>query len=275
MGNNDSKYYVYVYIDPRNNEEFYYGKGSGNRKEAHLRAKYDSEKSKIIRDIRKEGIEPIIRVVAKDLTEKEAFLVEKTLLWKLGKTLVNKSSGKYSKKFRPHNTMHKNLAQFDYKNDIYFINVGEDKHKFRCWEDCRKYGFLSTGQDKKYSDPIRKLEPGDIVVAYLKGKGKGKGYVGIGKVLEKACRINDFKYKGKTLRDYNINSKIFNNADNNKSDYAIKVKWIKKVEEEDTFSVKGKKLFTSRLVKVSMNKQKSTISYLEKKFGINLSKLLK
>jgi len=25
-------YYVYVYIDPRNHEEFYYGKGKGSRK---------------------------------------------------------------------------------------------------------------------------------------------------------------------------------------------------------------------------------------------------
>lgn len=31
-----SDYYVYVYIDPRNYEEFYYGKGKGNRKDAHL-----------------------------------------------------------------------------------------------------------------------------------------------------------------------------------------------------------------------------------------------
>ena len=28
-------YYVYVYIDPRNHEEFYYGKGVGSRKDAH------------------------------------------------------------------------------------------------------------------------------------------------------------------------------------------------------------------------------------------------
>ncbi len=26
-------YYVYVYIDPRNREEFYYGKGVGSRKD--------------------------------------------------------------------------------------------------------------------------------------------------------------------------------------------------------------------------------------------------
>ena len=30
------EYYVYVYIDPRNFEEFYYGKGKGSRKNAHL-----------------------------------------------------------------------------------------------------------------------------------------------------------------------------------------------------------------------------------------------
>ena len=28
-----SQYYVYVYIDPRNFEEFYFGKGKGSRKE--------------------------------------------------------------------------------------------------------------------------------------------------------------------------------------------------------------------------------------------------
>ena len=37
-------YYVYVYIDPRNNEEFYYGKGRGNRRYAHLAARGDSAK---------------------------------------------------------------------------------------------------------------------------------------------------------------------------------------------------------------------------------------
>lgn len=28
-------YYVYVYLDSRNHEEFYYGKGVGSRKDAH------------------------------------------------------------------------------------------------------------------------------------------------------------------------------------------------------------------------------------------------
>ena len=45
------EYYVYVYIDPRNYEEFYYGKGKGNRKEAHLKDGSDSEKAKRIKEI--------------------------------------------------------------------------------------------------------------------------------------------------------------------------------------------------------------------------------
>lgn len=49
-------YYVYVYIDPRNFEEFYYGKGKGSRKEAHLHDGGDSEKAKRINDIRKPGL---------------------------------------------------------------------------------------------------------------------------------------------------------------------------------------------------------------------------
>jgi hypothetical protein len=45
-------YYVYVYIDPRNYEEFYYGKGKGSRKDAHLNDTSDSAKAKRILDIK-------------------------------------------------------------------------------------------------------------------------------------------------------------------------------------------------------------------------------
>ena len=78
-------YYVYVYIDPRNHEEFYYGKGRGTRKDAHLMDKSDNEKAKRIAEIRKHGLEPLIRVIARGLSQDEVLLIEKTLLWKLGK----------------------------------------------------------------------------------------------------------------------------------------------------------------------------------------------
>lgn len=172
-----SEYYVYVYIDPRNFEEFYYGKGKGNRKHAHLSDETDSEKSKRIKAISNEGLKPIIKVIARHLTEREAFLVEKTLIWKLGRNLTNTSSGHFADKFRPHHTFHLDLSGFDFKNGVYYVNVGECTN--RCWEDCKQYGFISAGQDKKWSSPLRTFEPGDIVVAYL----KNRGFVGIGKVV--------------------------------------------------------------------------------------------
>ena len=60
----NQNYYVYVYIDPRNFEEFYYGKGKGNRKESHLHDKNENDKAKRIREIQKERMEPIIKVIA-------------------------------------------------------------------------------------------------------------------------------------------------------------------------------------------------------------------
>ncbi len=99
------------------------------------------------------------------MTEREAFFIEKTLIWKLGKTLTNKSSGHFADKFRPHDTFHQDLAGFDFKNGLYYVNIGEGMH--RCWDDCRQFGFLSAG----YSDPLRTLEVGDVVAAFLKSYG--------------------------------------------------------------------------------------------------------
>ena len=212
MSEEKTEYYVYVYIDPRNFEEFYYGKGKDNRKEEHLRENQsDSEKSKRIKSIKEEGLNPIIRVIAKELTESQAFLIEKTLIWKLGRTLTNKSSGHFADKFRPHNTFHKAIPYFDYDNDTFYVNVGEGKN--RCWVDCRRYGFLAAGQGNKWSDQIKTLEIGDIVVAYV----KKFGFVGVGRVRANAVRVGDYKYNGKLLHNLPLKDKsIFKNSDNEK-----------------------------------------------------------
>ncbi len=164
-----SDYYVYVYIDPRNFEAFYYGKGKGNRKKAHLVDKKESKKVDRNKSIKNEVHLNIIKVIAKNLTEDQAFLIEATLIWKSGESLTNDVAGHLSRKFRAHDTLHLDLSGFDFRNGLYFVNVGEGQH--RCWEDCKQYGFLSAGQDPKYSKPLKKTEVGDYVVAYLKGKG--------------------------------------------------------------------------------------------------------
>src|SRR5659263_313208 len=69
----------------------------------------------------------------------------------------------------------------------WFVHVGEGRH--RNWDDCKEYGFLSAGQDRKYSDPLKKLKVGNHLFAYM----KGRGYVGFGEVTSEAVQINDFE----------------------------------------------------------------------------------
>ena len=264
-------YYVYVYIDPRNFEEFYYGKGKGNRKDAHLKDESDSEKTKRIKAIQKLGLHPIIRVIAKDLTEREAFLIEKTLIWKLGRTLTNKSSGHFANKFRPQDTMYRDdLPEFDFKNGIYYVNVGQDNTTDRVWNDYIKYGFLAAGGGKKWSDPIKTLNKGDIVVAYL----KNHGYVGIGKVTETAIPVNQFTYNGKSLKDVPLESTgLFKNSDTENTDWLIRVAWAKTFKKEDAKWKQKAGLFTTQLIKASLSSQPKTLDFLKQEFGVEVSTL--
>lgn len=54
----------YVYVDPRDGDVFYIGKGVGDRATAHLDAGGESRKVQRIRDIRAAGFEPRIDIVS-------------------------------------------------------------------------------------------------------------------------------------------------------------------------------------------------------------------
>lgn len=265
-----SNYYVYVYIDPRNHEEFYYGKGKGSRKDAHLHDTGDSEKVQRIRAIQKEGQKPIIRVIASRLTESEAYLIETTLIWKLGRTLINESSGRYTSKFRPHNTLHRKLHGFDYQNRIYYFNVGEGPH--RVWEDCVDFGFISAGQGKKRRDQINAFHRGDIIVAYL----KKHGYVGIARVIESAIMIRDCKVGDKRLLDCPLRCQGMkeNSDDVEKSEYVALVEWIRTVDRSQAKWKPKSNLYTTPLIRASLEKQPKTIEFIEQKFTVNLRNLI-
>ncbi|MBZ5697791.1 MAG: hypothetical protein LAN18_04520 [Acidobacteriia bacterium] len=70
------KSYVYVYVDPRNSESFYVGRGKGNRSFAHLNERNKMKKVARITAIRKSGCEPRIDILRYGMTNDEASLVE-------------------------------------------------------------------------------------------------------------------------------------------------------------------------------------------------------
>lgn len=264
-----NNYYVYVYIDPRNLEEFYYGQGKDERKFSHLKEDGDSEKIKIIKEIKKEGLEPIIRVVARDLTKEQALLIEKTLIWKLGKNLSNIATGSYSYNFRPHNKMHLELYGFDYINGIYYLNVGEGVH--RNWDDCLKYGFMTAGQNwEKWGSKICEFKVGDIIAAYL----SKHGYVGVGRVVAEAVPATEFRYKDKYLNSYSlVNSKIFDQKPNKKDgEYIVEVEWLRAFPREKAKTSDDAYVYSG--MKANLENQISTINFLEKEFSVNIKSLL-
>jgi hypothetical protein len=79
------KYYVYLLVDPRNNQLFYIGKGINNRVFAHLKDEISDEsetslKQSIIKEIHADGKEVQIYIARHGLDEETAFEIESTLI---------------------------------------------------------------------------------------------------------------------------------------------------------------------------------------------------
>ncbi|MDD2709245.1 MAG: GIY-YIG nuclease family protein [Verrucomicrobiae bacterium] len=265
-------YYVYCYIDPRNLEEFYYGKGRGNRFMAHLQDQGESGKARRIQEIVDDEGEPIIRVIAKDLTEEQALMIEATLIWKLGNRLTNINSGHYAGKFRPQNTLHKKLTGFDFSRGIHFFNVGENPKDeiTRSWEDCLTHGFLSAGYGLRYMRQARQVQKGDVVLAYL----SGHGYVGLGVVMAEAVPAREFRVDNKPLSKIELQYPdiIHDSDDLEKCEYVIKVKWLVAKKRDEALWKQG--LFRARQTRVSLEYQPQTLRYIEQKWGINFEDIL-
>jgi len=104
------KYYVYRLVDPRNGQTFYVGKGKNNRVFAHAECAlssykdvdYDPEhddddnlKYKTIRQIKDSGLEVIYIIQKYGLEERDAFIVESTLIdaYSIDRKLTNKIRG--------------------------------------------------------------------------------------------------------------------------------------------------------------------------------------
>lgn len=130
------KYYVYRLVDPRNGETFYVGKGKGNRVFAHAFCalnSYNGEeyltendddynlKCDRIRSIKNEGLEVIYIIQKYGLEERDAFIIESTLIdvYSINNILTNKIKGFDSYK-GPINalTLEKNLSLEEYEDSL-------------------------------------------------------------------------------------------------------------------------------------------------------------
>ena len=92
--------YVYVYLDPRNGQPFYIGKGKGNRLFSHLDDPMESEKVRRINELLAGGLEPQIDVLRYGLSDAEAALVEAAAIDLIGRPpLTNVVAGHHAQSF--------------------------------------------------------------------------------------------------------------------------------------------------------------------------------
>ena len=188
------------------------------------------------------------------------------------------------------------MTEISIKKNIRFFNVGEDPPRppkgvnwngRRQWNACTEYNFLSAGQGLRFNRPLLSIEEGDVIAAYI----TGKGYVGIGIVEEEACAIKEFSFKGKKMEDLNIDIKyilgtkddnttvdglyyvrntLFCNANNDKTEFVLKIKWKDTVSSDNAKWEKNYGLFSTRLIQCSIKDKRETIAYLNNNFDVKL-----
>lgn len=74
-------YYVYLYVDPRDERVFYVGKGQGERILSHLDLRGESRKAQVLQEIEAAGLEPRLEVLAHALADEEtAFRIEAAVI---------------------------------------------------------------------------------------------------------------------------------------------------------------------------------------------------
>ncbi len=179
-------------------------------------------------------------------------------------------------------------------HNIRFLNIGADPKRpkplwvgRRQWAACVKYKFVSAGQNPIYSDPLANLEVGDIIAAF----STGRGYVGIGRVRDKAVKIASFSFNGNVFnnddftieQDYitgaNVDNatveglpylrkSIFCNCNNVNTEFAVKIEWLKTVDSKDAYWRSNFGLFANPSIQANLKDQPITISYLEESFGM-------
>jgi hypothetical protein len=148
---------------------------------------------------------------------------------------------------------------------FWFVNVGEDfKDPHRSWEDCERYGFLSAGGGRKFSNQIRRLEVGDKVFAYL----SRHGYVGFGEVTHEAVMARDFNVNGRALLELSDIQQpgLKVQADNPElSDWVVGIQWAKTFPRDEAKKFQDIFVFPSVVCKL---RDARTEDFLRREFAV-------
>lgn len=121
-------------------------------------------------------------------------------------------------------------------NGEYYVSYGG-----RSWSDAVKYGFISGGGGRWYSQTLKLLSPGDLVWVKI----PKTGYVGVGRVTEAVQAAKDFKVA--TPEGDRLALEVLQDAerygrhadDPEMSEYFVRVQWLDTVPESKAVNEVG------------------------------------
>jgi hypothetical protein len=137
----------------------------------------------------------------------------------------------------------------------------------RAWQDAMKYGFVSAGGGRWYSQTLRNLPVGARVFVSI----PGSGYVGVGEVLAGAQRFDavtvEVDGEERLLSSLPLNETYRHDGDesDHKAEWVVPVQWEVTRPESQAFWVKGMRANQNSAFKMY---QSFTIDQVTAEFGL-------
>ena len=154
-------------------------------------------------------------------------------------------------------------------NGEFYVSFGHSQG--RSWEDARKYGFISAGGGRWYTQTLNKLQRGDRVWVNI----PHTGYVGVGIVEEPSTILGEFKveHQGQmtSILDAHINASYHPEylGDEDRSEYFVRVRWLKEISLKKAVSEVGFFGNQNTVAKPTASKWRHTVDRLKEVFKID------
>ena len=147
----------------------------------------------------------------------------------------------------------------------YYVALGEGEQ--RTWADCIKYGFISAGGGRWYRRTLSMLTPDAPIFVCI----PGKGYVGVGTVIEGVQPVRNFVVEIDGIKTPILQApvqapKMGEHADDDElCEYLVRVAWSKTLPVSEAIWEKGMYANQNTVTKL---RNKFTLTHLADRFGL-------
>lgn len=157
-------------------------------------------------------------------------------------------------------------AREPWNGQDFYVSFGEGD--WRSWEDAQRYGFVSGGGGKWYSQTLKQLFPGARVFVNI----PQTGYVGVGIVTVEAVPVRDFTVEVDGVERPILQAPLQATAmdrhveDDEMCEWMVAVEWIKTLPRDKAIWEKG--MFANQNTATKM-RNSFTIERLVDRFGLD------